>query len=156
MGKDWQAGESGDLVADGSSCWPYLVWEVVVVEAQFSGLRRWQFDSDIIECEDTELGFVDMHNDSNVDGFEVAFSSEGPVLRVKFLHIAKRRSYVIEFAQIDSFQVMQQLEAGSDFDLLIGVDYVASEIDDLPNFEVDMGQMKLSFKAAIVRFEALR
>lgn len=120
--------------------------------ATFHGMRPWGCDAGIIECDGTELGSVDLHNECDFLELHVTPGSDADLLvRLMFRRQSTVRKFELSFASVSGFSV-SQLDYYS-LDALIFHDLNHVPIGSgSSTIEIFLASMRLEFRASKVEF----
>ncbi|POX43609.1 hypothetical protein C3489_37795 [Streptomyces sp. Ru71] len=119
-------------------------------EVTFHGMRPWGVESEIIYCEQTALGDLDVHNAADFLG--VTVSSEEDSITFLFERTEDHRRFVIRFNEVRSVEV----EEAEDYDpddekLFYAFDSLGSGL-----FEFEAAKISGKLEAAEVSFEEVK
>ncbi|SHF39814.1 hypothetical protein [Streptoalloteichus hindustanus] len=122
------------------------------MEVGFVGLDRWNFDSEIIGCAGTALGFVDLHNSCDIMRVEFGLGLSVPSLFLHFETIAARERFALAFREVSTMEASQKDASPDDGQVFHGLDYWYDIERDTALFRVDLEMMELRFAAREVAF----
>jgi hypothetical protein len=128
---------------------------VKVVKAAFMGLDPWSFGSEIIECEGTSLGNVDLHNDCDVTSVVLQLGAYEVQIKLTFQVAKDGVPFSLTFDSVSSLTIEQRSSEGGDGQVFHALDYYSRSHEDFPVFEVDLESASMRFSALRVRFEHL-
>lgn len=129
----------------------------VVVTAEFEGMRPWEPSSEIIECSDTVLGNVDMHNDCDFEEAVASIRDNGLTLSLYFAKIegSSKERFALRFHGVQRLSLAsREVELSEDRNVFHAIDYVEKSNAE-PEFSVDTEMLTLSFRCQKVQFEAV-
>ncbi|MET9227105.1 hypothetical protein [Lentzea sp. NPDC003310] len=117
--------------------------------ATFHGMRAWRLDGGIIDCEDTALGYVDLHNECDFLELRVV-AGENVSVRLLFRHLPTGRAFELSFAAVSGLEVEQLDNVPEDAHLFHDLSHVPE--DTLSAIEVELAAARLVFRCARVEF----
>jgi hypothetical protein len=114
------------------------------MQAEFSGMAPWKYDSEIIEC-DTPRGLLDLHNDCVLETLAVCV---GPPPSVVFtLHEPEGNHFQLVFHDVleasfaqdpDNAQPRAHNWNAEEVSTVYGINYTDMGTDALPLFEIEL------------------
>jgi hypothetical protein len=113
-------------------------------------MSPWRSDGGIIECEGTELGLVDLHNECDFLQLRVMPAAQLQVL-LMFRHLPTGKDFGLSFADVSGFSA-EQLDYHSSDALLF---HDAGHVPDGSGssaVEMELAAVRLEFRACEVRF----
>ena len=147
-----------DAVFDGEGTSLYLTAESLRQPGdvtRFVGLQPLETDSEIIELDDTSLGFIDLHNECSLVSMAITvLEPADQQLHVAFVKLLGTRvgdSFTLIFGGLSRL-TMKQLPEGSTTEpsQFHGMDYLSRD----NFFTVRTGSLSTSFRAASMTFQA--
>jgi hypothetical protein len=121
--------------------------------ATFRGMNPWRPDGGIIDCEDTELGHVDLHNECDFLELSVTPARNAELLvHLLFRHLPTGRGVTLSFGGVSDLEVAQLDHVPEDAHLLHDISHVPD--DTLSVVEVELASMRLGFRTSRVDFTA--
>lgn len=119
--------------------------------ATFHGMSPWGSDAGLIECDSTELGLVDLHNECDFLEVQVTPGSDADLLvRLMFRYQPTARNFGLSFAAVSGFSVAQLDYHSSDALLFHDLSHVPSFGSS--DLEVVLASMRLEFRTSKVEF----
>lgn len=123
--------------------------------ATFHGMSPWKTDAGIVECDDTELGLVDLHNVCDVQDMRVAPSAGGSLsVRLTFRHGPTAREFALSFDAVSGFSATQLDYHPDDVRLFHDLSHVSNG-SGRSTLEIVLAPVRLEFQTSKVRFEPL-
>lgn len=120
--------------------------------AKFHGMSAWRSDAGIIECDGTELGLVDLHNECDFLEVQVTAGSDADLLvRLIFRHQSMVRNFGLSFDAVSGFRVAQLDYHRDDALLFHDVGHVPSSSGS-STFEIVAAPLRMDFQASRVEF----
>ncbi|MGB3442078.1 MAG: hypothetical protein WBA97_25305 [Actinophytocola sp.] len=124
---------------------------------EFEGMRAWRPASEIIECLDTALGTVDMHNDYDFREVTVSPGKSGLTVGLRFTKTegSPAERFTLTFHRVQGLELTSK-EAGfsEDRNVFHAIEY-AESANSGSEFSVETEALTLSFRSNEVQFEAI-
>ena len=120
----------------------------------FRGLASWEVGSEIIYCEETELGLLDLHNCCDLLSTAVLGNPDAGIdLTLTFVTLeASGRQFQLTFGDVSELELRSVPEViNEDTRDFFGLDYWQRHGEaGIGNFEVRTGILEVGFRASMV------
>ncbi|MEV0057994.1 hypothetical protein AB0H34_46845 [Saccharopolyspora shandongensis] len=93
------------------------------MKAAFIGLDPWSFGSEIIECEGTSLGNVDLHNDCDVTSVVLELGTDSVQIQLAFRIAKDGAPFSLTFDDVSSLTIEQRSSGTGDGQVFHALDY---------------------------------
>jgi len=118
-------------------------------------MRPWNPSSEIIECFDTVLGDVDLHNECDFKKVVASIADDGLTISLHFAKIggALGEEFALRFTGVRELALSsREAEVPDDRNVFHALDYVESENAD-SEFLIETEMLGISFRCQRVQFE---
>jgi hypothetical protein len=120
--------------------------------ATFHGMSPWESDAGIVECEGTELGLVDLHNECDFLEVRVTPGSGADLLvRLMFRHQPTAGNFGLSFTAVSDFRAEQLDYHRNDALLFHDASHVPNSSGS-STFEIVVAALQMNFQASKVEF----
>lgn len=114
----------------------------------FKGMDPWVPSSEIIVCENTGLGDVDLHNDCDFLGVSLVVTPKGLSVVLRFQVIGNdphRDGFVLKLSEIGSLTIEKEKQVTpEDYQVFHAIDFVQSDAESSFSVMTEILQMNIS------------